>query len=272
VGDVPPEDEHDAAHGAAAAQHALTRRAHATVPPLTLGARAARAGWLLLAAAGIAGFVVLGTWQLHRRAWKLDLIERVQARLAAPTVPAPASSEWPRMSAARDEYRRVALEGTFLRDRETLVHATTALGMGYWVMTPLRRDDGSVVFVNRGFVPPEGRTRSGRDDGATGRVSITGLVRMSEPATLLRSNDAAADRWSTRDVERIGAARGLAEVAPYFVDAEASAASAGASAPVAGLTVVSFPNNHLAYALTWYGLAVLVCAATVVGFRARAEG
>jgi len=237
-----------------------------------LRSRASRAGWLLLAAAGIAGFVALGTWQLQRRTWKLELIERVQARLAAAAVPAPAPGEWPRMSAARDEYRRVALEGTFLRDRETLVHATTALGMGYWVMTPLRRDDGSVVLVNRGFVPPEGRNRSARDDdGATGRVSVTGLVRMSEPATLLRSNDPAADRWSTRDVGRIGAARGFAEVAPYFVDAEAPPAAAGASAPVAGLTVVSFPNNHLAYALTWYGLAVLVCAATVVGFRARAE-
>jgi surfeit locus 1 family protein len=255
VGHVPPEDEHDAADRPAVAEHALRG-----------------AGWLLLAAAGIAGFLALGTWQLQRRAWKLDLIQRVEARIAAPAVPAPAPGEWPRMSAARDEYRRVALEGKYLRDRETLVQATTALGMGYWVMTPLRRDDGSIVLVNRGFVPPEGRTPAARGEtGAAGRVQVTGLLRMSESATWLRANDPAADRWATRDVPRIAAARALADVAPYFVDAEASAASASANGPVPGLTIVSFPNNHLAYALTWYAMAVMLAGATVRVMRSRTE-
>ena len=192
----------------------------------------------------------------------------MQARLAAAAVPAPPPLDWARVCAERDEYRRVELAGTFLHDREALVRATTALGMGYWVMAPLRQDDGSIVLVNRGFVPSEQRDRATRGEhDATGRVRLTGLVRMSERATLLRSNDPAADRWSTRDVPGIAAARALANVAPYFVDAEASPSARGGAGPVPGLTVVSFPNNHLVYALTWYALALMLAAALLVAIR-----
>ena len=174
------------------------------------------------------------------------------------------------MRADRDEYRRVELAGTFLNDRETLVRATTALGMGWWVLTPLRRDDGSVVLVNRGFVPPEQRDRGARGEvDPTAPARVTGLVRMSEPASLLRSNDPSANRWATRDVAAIAAARGLANVAPYFVDAEPAASAAPAPGPVAGLTVVTFPNNHLVYALTWYAMAALLAGASAMAVRSR---
>jgi surfeit locus 1 family protein len=52
-------------------------------------------------------------------------------------------------------------------------------------------------------------------------------------------------------------------VAPYFVDAEAdpSISAETADYPVRGLTVIAFPNSHLVYALTWYGLALMVLVA-----------
>ena len=92
------------------------------------------AGLALLA---IAGLVALGLWQLERRAWKLALIAQVERRLSAAPVAAPGPRAWPRIG-RDDAYRRVTVRGTFMQDRETLVQAATALGRGYWVMTPLR--------------------------------------------------------------------------------------------------------------------------------------
>lgn len=157
------------------------------------------------------------------------------------------------------------LTGTFLHDRETLTQASTELGAGFWVMTPLRQADGSVVLVNRGFVPPEAIARASR--AATepaGEVTVTGLLRISEPGGgFLRHNDAAANRWFSRDVQAITAARGVPDAAPFFVDADAAARRPQSGSqperawPQGGLTVIAFHNNHLVYALTWYALALL---------------
>ena len=214
-----------------------------------------------------AAFVALGVWQVQRLSWKLDLIARVDQRVhAAPAAP-PGPATWPGLSAASDEYRRLRLSGVFLHDRETIVQATTALGAGFWVLTPLKTSDGMVVLVNRGFVPPEKRdpaTRlSGQQDGT---VDIVGLLRMTEPhGGFLRTNDPAADRWHSRDVEAIAEARGLRSsgpVAPCFVDAAADPAAAATGAPVGGLTVIQCPNSHTVYAVTWFALALMVAAAS----------
>lgn len=216
------------------------------------------------------GFVALGTWQVERRAWKLDLIERVDARAHAAPVDAPSPATWPQVDAARDEYRRVRLSGTFLHDRETLVMASTEIGTGFWVLTPLRATDGSLVMVNRGFVPPERREPSTRGTTPTGPVTVTGFLRMSERDGFFpRRNDPAANRWFSRELPAIAAARGLGElgaVAPYFIDADAGAPEAF---PVGGLTVIAFPNSHFVYAVTWYGLALMVALAA--GYVARDE-
>lgn len=231
----------------------------------------------LLALAGVllfALFAALGVWQIERRAWKLALIERVEARVHAAPIDVPEPARWPRITAADDEYRHVRLAGLFLHERETLVQASTTLGPGYWVLTPLRTVQGHVVLVNRGFVPPERReraTRSGNEP--VGQVQLTGLLRISEPGGgFLRRNDSIADRWFSRDVQAIAAARGLADVAPFFVDEDARAPQpAGAEPrwPVGGLTVIAFHNNHLVYALTWFGLALGVLLAAWLVARAE---
>ncbi|MFG1423552.1 SURF1 family protein [Xanthobacter sp. VTT E-85238] len=211
----------------------------------------------LLAVALSALLVGLGIWQLERRAWKLELIARVDARVHAPPAAAPPPQAWKTISAASDEYRRVRVTGTFLNDRETLVKAVTERGGGFWVVTPLKTVEGFTVLVNRGFVPAE--------DARAARVTpdpsvVTGLVRMSEPkGGFLRANDPAADRWYSRDVPAIAQSRGIVEAAPYFIDAEAG----GGTGPQGGLTIIDFPNNHLIYALTWFGLAVMVTAGLV---------
>ncbi len=241
-----------------------SRPAAALPPAQGPRALAVLATLAVLAALLFTGFFALGTWQIERRAWKLDLIARVEERAHAPATALPTPELWPRISAAADEYRRVHATGTFLHDHETLVQASTGLGSGFWVLTPLRMADGAVVLINRGFVPPERRERATRQENEpAGPITVTGLLRMSEPGGgFLRSNDPAGKRWYSRDVQAIAAAQGLAAVAPFFVDADdATGGSARPTWPVAGLTVISFHNSHLVYAVTWYGLALMVAGA-----------
>jgi surfeit locus 1 family protein len=226
-------------------------------------------------------YLSLGTWQVQRRAWKLDLIARVEQRVHAPAVPPPPPGEWSQVTAANSEYRHVQATGAFLNDSETLVQALTDLGAGFWVLTPLRLEDGTVVLVNRGFVPPEQRERAAHGAAeATTAATVTGLLRITEPkGWFLRRNDPAKNLWYSRDVQAIAAARGLglARVAPYFIDQEAGVADGGAtvggaavganSAPVGGLTVIAFRNTHLTYAITWYGLALLVVVGAWIVIR-----
>ncbi|MDQ0468603.1 SURF1 family protein [Labrys wisconsinensis] len=220
------------------------------------GERRSRSPALLLvlglsAALVFAGLTALGVWQLQRRVWKLDLIAQVDQRVHAAPVDTPGPAAWPAIDAARDGYRRVRAQGVFQGERAAWVQAATALGSGYWLLVPLRTDQGFTVLVNRGFVPDR-RTVAG-----PARAEVTGLLRLTEPGGgFLRSNDPAADRWYSRDVAAIAQARGLTDVAPYFIDADAVPGNAGG--PVGGLTVVSFPNNHLVYALTWFALAAMV--------------
>ncbi|WP_429599367.1 SURF1 family protein [Sphingomonas zeicaulis] len=207
----------------------------------------------------VAAFVALGVWQIQRRAWKHRLIAAVESRVHGAPVAAPGPAAWGRITANDDAYRRITATGRFRHDRETLVRATTVLGSGYWVMTPLDTTQGFTLIVNRGFVPPEKRDAATRTPGqVTGTVAVTGLLRVSEPGGgFLRDNDPAGDRWYGRDIAAIAAARGLTKAAPYFVDADAAPNPGGW--PRGGLTVISFPDNHLPYALTWFGMALLSC-------------
>ena len=229
---------------------------------------------LLLLTLGMLGVVLLtalGVWQVERRSWKLALIERVDQRMHAAPVALPAPSSWPAITAASDEYRRVTVSGTFFNGDETLVQAVTTEGPGFWVLTPLRMTDGTTVLVNRGFVPPDRRDPATRRNGEPqGRVSVTGLLRISEPkGAFLRNNDPAAGRWYSRDVAAIAAMHGLSRTAPFFIDADAAPNPGGY--PVGGLTIVRFPNNHLIYALTWFTLAIMLAAALLRTARGRSR-
>ncbi|MYM39735.1 SURF1 family protein [Pseudoduganella sp. CY13W] len=256
--------------------------------------RALRVVLLAIASLLCAGFFALGTWQVYRLQWKLDLIERVNQRVhAEPDFPPP-PSHWAQISAASDEYRHVLLNGVLLYELTSKVQAVTSLGSGYWLMTPLCLVDGSVVLVNRGYVtteaaralpaPAHATAAACKSAGAAGpAVAITGLLRLSEArGGFLRANEAAAGRWYSRDVTAMAQALGLSAVAPYFVDADAApgqqlqsgsdaealrpsdrqGAGSSLAHPVGGLTVISFPNNHLVYAVTWYGLALMVAGIT----------
>lgn len=259
--------------------------------------------WGIALTLALALFVSLGSWQVRRLAWKLDLIERVETRIHADPVTAPPPEQWASVSTARDEYRHVRLRGRFLHDREALVQAASVLGSGFWVLTPMQTEGGAIVMVNRGFIfPAERAPRQRASPAPEGLVEVVGLMRMPEPGGgFLRSNRPEDDRWYSRDVLAIGQARGwqAGQLAPYFIDMTQAAeplaslsaplspvprwepppASTGEVAvirwaeqrprlvPMPGLTVVSFTNNHLMYAITWFGLALMVVLAAWLLWR-----
>lgn len=233
------------------------------------------------AAVAVLLLLALGTWQMFRLQWKLDLMEKVDTRVHATPVAVPEPAQWAQVNAASDEYRHVTLTGAYLPEYTTRVQATTDLGSGYWLLTPLCTRSGYIVIVNRGYIgqqaakrlPAPAATSAGKAvcDTVAGRASVTvsGLLRMPETGrAFLRHNDPANHRWYARDVAAIARARGFdpSMVAPFFVDTDKGqepAAEDEALRPVGGLTVISFTNNHLVYALTWYALAVMAAGAFI---------
>ena len=226
--------------------------------------------WRSLIAPGLATLVALaimislGIWQLERKAWKEGLIAQIEARAHEGPSAIAAEPEWPAWTAASDEFRRVRLSGTFRHDLEIQLHGLARLRdsavQGYYVFTPLALEGGATVLVNRGFVPTELRNPKTRAEGqVAGPVSVTGLVRAPERGGwFLPANDPGRKEWFVRSVADMARADGLERVAPFYVDADASPNPGGW--PRGGQTQLTLKNDHLGYALTWFGLA-----ATLVG-------
>lgn len=237
----------------------------------------------MLTLVGIAlfiGFISLGTWQVQRRAWKLELIERIDQRVHAQPVAVPVAAQWPQVGKDTHEYLPVAAQGQWLEGRSVLTQAVTELGAGFWLLTPLAQADGTQLLVNRGFVPTEQRKDFAQRIAqapavaAPEVVTVQGLLRMTEPkGGFMRENAPAEDRWHSRDVHAIATAKGLPQAAPFFIDAGLPTQPPAAQGvwPRPGMTVIQFTNTHAVYALTWYGLALMVLGAAwlVVRYERR---
>jgi len=213
-------------------------------------------------------FSSLGVWQVQRLQWKNALIEQTQARIHLAATPAPPFRQWGEVTFDSHEYQPVTAQGHFLAGKDVLVTAVTDYGTGYWLMSPLQTDAGGIIFINRGFVPMDWKNGDWKSSPAhqappiEQQVTITGLLRMGEGAGFFpRRNDPSADRWYSRQLEAFAARQGLTNVAPFFLDADASMNADGA--PIGGLTTVNFTNNHLSYAITWFVMALGVLAAFI---------
>ena len=213
----------------------------------------------------------LGTWQMQRLGEKEALIAAVDARLDADPVPAPPAESWPTLDLGALNFQPVSLTGAFRYNQTVTVFTSLvnargpASGPGYWVVTPFVLADGGTVFVNRGFIPQEFQEAAVTDgEGDESQVTITGLLRPGEAAGFMTPEPNMSDRieW-VRDPVRLAAMvdPALAPIAPFYVDLPAVPAG---ELPQGGETVVEFPNNHLGYAYTWFGFAIV--AVVMLGF------
>lgn len=225
---------------------------------------------------GVAILVSLGVWQIERLHWKEALIARVESRIDAAPVPAPGPAAWPALDLTEAEYQPVVVSGRYRNaDEADVVYALTepkgpAGGFGYLVMTPFQTDDGWIVYVNRGFVPRDRKDPASRAAGIIeGPTTVTGLLRKpSHRSWFSPADDPARNEWLSRDPAAFAAAAGLppASVAPYLIDARFDPSLPG-GLPQGGETIVAFPNSHLQYVVTWFGLA-LALVGVFVAFAA----
>ena len=208
----------------------------------------------------------LGVWQLHRKVWKEDLIAAMTARLDRPPQPLPPPAQWQALTQGRDEFRRIAVTATFTPGEEALVYSPgSALradvkGPGYFVFAPAKLADGSTVVVDRGFVPLSRKAMIGRTEGeANGTVNIVGYLRWPEtPGMFTPAADVKGNIWFARDPAAMAAAHQWGTIAPFYIDQESPVPPGGLPSP--GKLIVNLPDNHLQYAITWFGLAAALGA------------
>lgn len=195
--------------------------------------------------------VGLGVWQLQRLQWKLALIAEVESHMTAPPLPL---NQALKNTADAMQYRRVALEGRFDNAKEAYVFTTREGGEAvYHVLTPFLTGDGHSLLVDRGYVPKEKLDPATRSP-LEGETRLVGVWRVPDaPGTFTPAPDAAHRIWYSRDLKAIAAADQIQLAAPVIIEADATPNPGGW--PKGGQTVVSFRNEHLSYAVTWFGLA-----------------
>lgn len=210
--------------------------------------------WPGLATLGALALLLgLGTWQVQRLHWKESLIATRAAQLAAAPALLPATAaDWQGW-----DFRKVSVRGTFRHELEQLFGAYAIDGrFGQHVLTPLVRADGPAILVDRGFIPAERVPVETRRAGEVpGEVVITGIARFrgaDRPGWFTPANQPAKRTWYWYDMAALAQVAGL-QLLPVVVEADATPNPGGL--PLGGQTRTELPNNHLQYAITWYGLA-----------------
>ena len=199
----------------------------------------------------VAILCALGVWQMQRLTWKENLIATVAGHMNA----APISLDQAMaMNADAVQYRKVALTGTFDNAREAYVFTTGPGGApDYHVLTPFVTDDGKVMMVDRGAIPAEKLSPRSRTP-VSGLIHLVGIWRVPDaPGLFTPKPDPVKRVWYARDLVGIAAVDGIRLTVPVIIEADAHPNPGGW--PEGGQTVVDFPNNHLSYAVTWFGLA-----------------
>jgi surfeit locus 1 family protein len=226
----------------------------------------------LFALAGVIVLVGLGTWQVQRKHWKEDLLARIAVRIRAEPIAIARAAQQQR--AGNDiEYLHVFAKGRFQHDEVRYLYAPAASGLGWHVYTPLELQPGSIVWVNRGFVPDDKKSPASRSAGeVAGDVEVRGLIRQRRSTGLFTpQNDPQHNLWYWPDLAGLTASAfkpGTVEALPFSIDADAVPAPPG-GLPRGGVTRIDLPNRHLEYAVTWFGLALTLIGVYVAFALAR---
>ena len=222
-----------------------------------------------------AGLIALGNWQLDRKVWKEGLIATLGQRLAAVPSELPPPQRWPSLDPAVDEFRRVRFAAEILPNEEALVFTSGSAfrpdvsGSGYWVFAPARLPGGGLMVVDRGFVPEGRQDRATRTQGeVAARIEMVGVMRWPEqPAWFMPQADPGHNLWFVRDPRAIAQAKNWGEVAPFFIELESPVPPGGLPRP--GPLEVNLPDDHLQYAMTWFGLAAVLAVSFAFWLRSR---
>lgn len=209
---------------------------------------------LIISGAGLAILIGLGTWQLQRKAWKEDLLQTIEANIAAAPAALPQVP-----TKERDRYRAVTVEGEIEGNALHVFWVTKDAETGYRIIAPFVTTDGRRVLLDRGFIPAAEKATS----LTIGQATVTGNLLWPDEGD-----------WTTPAPEvdtNILYARDVAYMAerlntePVLIVAR-SATPEAAVTPQA-VTTAGIPNNHLQYAITWFSLAFIWAAMTIYFLR-----
>jgi len=209
----------------------------------------------------------LGTWQLHRRVWKTELLATIAERMNGAVAPLPAAIDNP----PDWIFRRVTVAGRFDTDHVFWLYGRTYDGKaGVHLLVPLIREQGDAILVDRGFVPFEhGSQLAPFEPALPDSETIDGIVRQPETGGLfMPSSRPEANVWYGVDIGAMSAAVGRT-LAPVYIAARASEGATGWPAATGGTEGTGIRNEHLNYAIFWYSMAVVLAAIYVISSRTR---
>jgi len=229
----------------------------------------------LMTLAGLVILIGLGVWQLDRKVWKENLITTLNTRLGRAPEDLPPRASWAQLREDKEEFRRVVFPAEFLDGEEALVYTAGSplrpdvKGPGYWVFAPARLAGGSIILVNRGFVPADRKDPGTRSEGAPhGTVDIVGVLRWPETRnSFTPADDPKNNVWFLRDSNSIAKFKTWLTAAPFYIDQEGPVPPGALPKP--GKLEVRLPDNHLQYAITWFGLALALAGVFIVWLARR---
>lgn len=207
---------------------------------------------LLVGGLGLAALLALGAWQVQRLGWKQGVLSTIENRITATPVALPAHPDF-----ASDAYLSVELTGRF-DERELHVYTVKeGAGPGYRVIRPFVTTAGRRVLVDAGYVPAASKTDP--RPALQGRL-VGNLIWPDEKDGFTPPPDTQGNLWYARDPSAMAVAL---ETEPVMIVARAGTALAD-SITVMPVTTRHIPNNHLQYAITWFLLALVWAAMTLL--------
>lgn len=214
---------------------------------------------IALCIAGLALLLSLGTWQVRRLEWKQGILAEIEARIAAEPVALPAA-----LDRERDRYLPVMVAGTFTGERLRVLTSLPGVGPGALLVEAFETE-GRRILVDQGYRPDTaGPATTGVEPGqVSGNVHWPDEVRSGTP-------EPDGDLWFARDVDAMAAAL---NTEPVMVIARDVTRPTRLATPQP-VDTRAIPNDHLQYAITWFGLAAVWLGMTLywVSRIRRAQG
>ncbi len=202
---------------------------------------------LIFGLAGLGVLVSLGMWQVQRLAWKQGVLADIESRISADPVDLPKN-----ISAAEDKYLPVTISGEMEPEEIHVLVSVKQVGAGYRIIQSFSTEDRTIL-VDRGFVS----TTAKQAERLTGQMEVTGNLHWpDEIDSYTPEPDIDDNIWFARDVPNLAAALGSE---PVLLIARSQTDPGITPLPV---DTAGIPNDHLQYAITWFGLALVWAAMT----------
>ena len=194
--------------------------------------------------AGTACLLYLGKWQIDRLYWKLDVLKKIDQKIAAAPVPLPAEP-----SESVHKYLSVEISGQFLQESIRVLASKKRYGAGYRIIHVFRAN-GRRLLVDLGFVGLE----TDYDVDLINDISLVGNLHWpDEVDNFTPEPDLENNIWFARDVERVASAL---KTEPILLILKDSTLKDQNIKPMP-IDTTHIPNDHLQYAITWFSLAII---------------